>query len=30
MKQRATIGWLLLFLPVMALFYWKIVLTSQF
>jgi Bacterial membrane protein YfhO len=29
-QRRATIGWLLLFLPVTALFYWKIVLTSQF
>ena len=28
--SRATIGWLLLFLPVTALFYWKIVLTRQF
>src|SRR5438552_2040431 len=30
MQRRATLGWLLLFLPVMALFYWKILLTSQF
>ena len=30
MQRRATLGWLLLFLPVTALFYWKIVLTSQF
>ena len=30
MQRRATIGWLLLFLPVTALFYWKIVLTRQF
>ena len=30
MQRRATIGWLLLFLPVTALFYWKILLTRQF
>jgi hypothetical protein len=30
MQKRATIGWLLLFLPVTTLFYWKIVLTRQF
>ena len=30
LHRRATIGWLLLFVPVTALFYWKIVLTSQF
>ena len=30
MPRRATIGWLLLFLPVTALFYWKIILTRQF
>jgi len=29
-QRRATLGWLLLFLPVTALFYWKIILTSQF
>jgi len=30
MHRRATIGWLLLFLPVTTLFYWKILLTRQF
>ena len=30
MQRRATIGWLLLFLPLTALFYWKILLTRQF
>ena len=30
MQRRTTLGWLLLFLPVTALFYWKIVLTRQF
>ena len=30
MQRRATLGWLLLFLPVTVLFYWKIVLTRQF
>jgi hypothetical protein len=29
-QRRATIGWLLLFLPVTVLFYWKILLTRQF
>jgi membrane protein YfhO len=29
-QRRATLGWLLLFLPVTALFYWKILLTRQF
>jgi hypothetical protein len=29
-QKRVTIGWLLLFLPVTALFYWKILLTHQF
>jgi len=29
-QRRATIGWLLLFLPLTALFYWKIILTRQF
>jgi membrane protein YfhO len=28
--RRATIGWLLLFLPLTTLFYWKILLTRQF
>lgn len=30
MQRRTTIGWLLLFVPLTAVFYWKIVLTSQF
>ncbi len=30
MQRRATIVWLLLFIPVIALFYWKIVLTHQY
>ncbi len=30
MQRRATIAWLLLFLPVTALFYWKTLLTRQF
>jgi membrane protein YfhO len=30
MQKRATLGWLLLFLPVTVLFYWKILLTRQF
>jgi hypothetical protein len=29
-QRRANIGWLLLYLPVTALFYWKILLTRQF
>ncbi len=30
MQKRSSIGWLLLFLPVTTLFYWKILLTRQF
>ena len=29
-RPRPALGWVLLFIPVVALFYWKTILTSQF